>query len=143
MGIDHPRRSRGGGRNSDAPFPQPRPAWQGQHHRLGRHRDYSDWPDISGKKTFDSARAEERFLTVLLHPCPDSRHLQQADENPDCEVEVLGRGVAGRLRQADAALTEVNVNRALLLHHFGRDGTMEKRDQEPQQQTRDLDYHIV
>ena len=72
---------------------------------------------------------------------PDPARLQQADENADAEIEGLGGGVAGRRWKRNAALAEIAVNSALLLHHLIGNGTMKEGNHNPQQQSCNFNHH--
>ena len=65
----------------------------------------------------------------LLKSQPDPSRFQQADENPDSEVEVLGYGVARGLGKRDAATAKVDIERTLLRHHLGGQGTVENSNE--------------
>jgi len=74
---------------------------------------------------------------------PDSSGLDQANEDTDEEIEVLGSRVTWGSGERDAALTKVGIDGAFLAHHLGGNWAVKERDQQAQQESRDLDQHGI
>jgi len=82
-------------------------------------------------------------VIVSLELCPDSSGLDQADEDANEEVQVLGSGVTWRSRERDATPAEVGIDGAFLAHHLGGNWAVKECDQQAQQESRDLDQHGI
>lgn len=74
-----------------------------------------------------------RPARVLADGEPDSPSFNQADKDPDNEIEVLRGGVTGRRGELYTTAAEIAVERALLLHDHVCQGTMKNRDHHAQQ----------
>jgi len=85
-----------------------------------------------------------RCCETLADGEPDSSGFNQADKDPNDEIEVLGRGVTGRRRELDTATAEIPVEGAFVLHDHGCQGAMKNRDGYTQEQSGDFyDHHEV
>jgi len=74
---------------------------------------------------------------------PDSSRLDQADEDADEEVEILGSRVTWGSWERDTAPAEVGIDGAFLAHHPGGNWAVKERDEQAQQESCDLDQHGI
>lgn len=72
---------------------------------------------------------------------PDASNGKQTDEDAQSEVQVLARGLAGRLGKINAAAAKEGVERMLALQHEISDRTMKQGDDQPKYQPGEVHHH--
>jgi hypothetical protein len=120
---------------------------------MGRNRPAIDWPVFLQRQARHySADAEGlrlgRIFGALLAATlgdgePDSPGFNQADKDPDDEVEILGGCVTGRRGKPDTAAAEIAIQSALVLHDHICQGAVKNRDGHAQQQSADFYDHMT
>lgn len=85
---------------------------------------------------------ERSDRNLRSHREPDPSGFEQADEDSNHEIEVLGGNIAGRLGKIDAAAAEVAIQSALLLHDLNGQRAMKDRNQDAQQQSCEFYCHF-
>jgi hypothetical protein len=114
---------------------------------MGSNRPVTDWPVFRQRQAgHHSTDAEGLTLTPLWAPLrdgePDSPGFNQADKDPDDEIEVLGGRVTRRRGKPDTAAAEIAIQSALVLHDHICQGAVKNRDGYAQQQSGDFYDHM-